>query len=88
MRGWWGRPLCSRNARSQKRERERSDHPSCSQNAHDETVLVRCAQWKATPPPPQGSPNPLGRVWKRGTVGQPEALAGERTRLGASRVGG
>ena len=25
-------------------DRESPDHPSCSQNAHDETVLVRCAQ--------------------------------------------
>ncbi len=25
-------------------DREQPDHPSCSQNAHDETVLVRCAQ--------------------------------------------
>ena len=25
-------------------DREPPDHPSCSQNAHDETVLVRCAQ--------------------------------------------
>ena len=25
-------------------EGERPDRPSCSQNAHDETVLVRCAQ--------------------------------------------
>ncbi len=69
----------------------------CSQNAHDETVLVRCAQWKPTPPPPQGPPNPLGRVWKRGTVGLSSLLAQRavaddprlaRTRLGASRAGG
>jgi len=25
---------------------EPPDHPSCSQNAHDETVLVRGAQWR------------------------------------------
>ena len=25
--------------------------PSCSQNAHGETVLVRCAQWKINQPP-------------------------------------
>ena len=36
--------LCSRNARPQKGRGESPNHPPCSQNAHDETVLVRCAQ--------------------------------------------
>ena len=26
--------------------------PSCSQNAHDEAVLVRCAQWETKQAPP------------------------------------
>ena len=31
--------------------------PLCSQNAHDETVLVRCAQWETNSGhPPGGSP--------------------------------
>ncbi len=37
-------PLCSRNARPQKDGEGVARCPSCSQNAHDETVLVRCAQ--------------------------------------------
>ena len=36
--------LCSRNARPQKDGEGAARCPSCSQNAHDETVLVRCAQ--------------------------------------------
>ena len=37
--------LCSRNARPEKDgEGEPPDHPSCSQNAHAQKVLVRCAQ--------------------------------------------
>ena len=32
--------LCSRNARPQKDERGAARCPSCSQNAHDETVLA------------------------------------------------
>ena len=36
--------LCSRNARPQNDAKEQADRSSCSQNAHDETVLVRCAQ--------------------------------------------
>ena len=35
---------CSRNARPQKDEEGVARCPPCSQNAHDETVLVRCAQ--------------------------------------------
>jgi hypothetical protein len=43
--------LCLRNARPQKDEEGAARRPSCSQNAHDETVLVRCAQWKINQPP-------------------------------------
>jgi hypothetical protein len=40
-------PCCSRNARPQKDEEGVARRPPCSQNAHDETVLVRCAQSRA-----------------------------------------
>jgi hypothetical protein len=36
--------LCSRNARPEKDEKGVARCPSCSQNAHDRNVLVRCAQ--------------------------------------------
>jgi hypothetical protein len=36
--------LFSRNARPEKGRMGVARCPSCSQNAHDETVLVRCAQ--------------------------------------------
>ncbi len=39
--------LCSRNARPQKVGEGAARCPSCSQNAHGETVLVRCAQKRA-----------------------------------------
>jgi hypothetical protein len=42
--------LCSRNARPPKDEGGAARCPSCSQNAHDKTVLVRCAQSRATWP--------------------------------------
>jgi hypothetical protein len=39
------RVRCARATRGLRRAGgEPPDHPSCSQNAHDETVLVRCAQ--------------------------------------------
>jgi hypothetical protein len=41
-------PLCSRNARPKKDGEGVARCPSCSQNAHDETVLVRCAQVKGS----------------------------------------
>jgi hypothetical protein len=37
-------PLYSRNARPKKEEEGAARCPSCSQNAHGEAVLVRCAQ--------------------------------------------
>ena len=40
--------LCSCNARPQKDEEGGARCLLCSQNAHDETVLVRCAQSRAT----------------------------------------
>src|SRR4029077_17765922 len=43
--GWNLMISCARATRGLRRmRREPPDHPSCSQNAHDETVLVRCAQ--------------------------------------------
>jgi hypothetical protein len=36
--------LCSLNARPEKDGEGAARCPSCSQNAHGETVLVRCAQ--------------------------------------------
>jgi hypothetical protein len=36
--------LCSRNARPMKVGKGVARYPSCSQNAHDQNVLVRCAQ--------------------------------------------
>jgi hypothetical protein len=39
--------LCARNARPQKDEEGAARCPPCLQNAHDETVLVRCAQSRA-----------------------------------------
>ena len=38
--------LCSRNARPPKDEEGAARCPPCSQNTHDETVLVRGAQFK------------------------------------------
>ena len=44
-RRWSLMIFCARATRGLRRMgREPPDHPSCSQNAHDETVLVRCAQ--------------------------------------------
>jgi len=40
--------LCSRNARPQKEGKGAARCPSCSQNAHDQNVLVRCAQYRTT----------------------------------------
>jgi len=39
--------------------------PLCSQNAHIQKVLVRCAQLRSTPPSPQGVPNPFFRGRRR-----------------------
>jgi hypothetical protein len=50
--------------------------PLCSQNAHDEAVLVRCAQSRAT------LATPLKRSIKNWKI-----LAREKARLGALRVG-
>jgi len=47
--------LCSRNTRPEKGRRGVARCPSCSQNAHDETVLVRCAQWGTYPSHPGGN---------------------------------
>jgi hypothetical protein len=37
-------PVLAQRAASEEQEGEQPDHPLCSQNAHDKTVLVRCAQ--------------------------------------------
>jgi len=50
--------------------------PPCSQNAHGETVLVRCAQLRAA----------LATPLKRG-IGNWKALARDKARLGALRGG-
>ncbi len=43
--GWPGEsPVLAQRAVSEEQEGEQPDHPLCSQNAHDKTVLVRCAQ--------------------------------------------
>ena len=39
--------LCSHNARPQKDGEGAARCPSCSQNAHNKNVLVRCAQSRA-----------------------------------------
>src|SRR5207244_5397795 len=43
--------------------------PSCSQNAHDETVLVRCAQLRAALATPfkRGMKNRKALAWANGT---------------------
>jgi hypothetical protein len=49
--------FCARATRGLRRMGgEPPDYPSCSQNAHDEAVLVRCAQWKINQPPPPHYP--------------------------------
>jgi hypothetical protein len=37
-------PVLAQRAASEEQEGEQPDYPLCSQNAHDKTVLVRCAQ--------------------------------------------
>ena len=62
--------LCSRNARPERVGGEQPDHPSCSQNAHDETVLAwdKSASWRArgwageNVARSQGQPRPLPLV--------------------------
>jgi hypothetical protein len=39
-------PVLAQRAVSEEQEGEQPDHPSCSQNAHDTTMLVRCTQKK------------------------------------------
>jgi hypothetical protein len=46
--------LCSRNARPEKDGEGVARCPLCSQNAHDQNVLVRCAQLRATLAAPLG----------------------------------
>ena len=60
--------LCSRNARPQKDEEGVARYPPCSQDAHGETVLVRCAQSRAA------LATPLNRVeaWR---IGKPHSMA-------------
>ena len=51
--------LCLRNARPQKDGKGAARCPSCSQNAHGETVLVRCAQSRAA------SATPSKEMWRK-----------------------
>jgi len=44
-------PVLAQRVASEEQEGEQPDHPSCSQNAHDKTVLVRCAQLGSSQPP-------------------------------------
>ena len=62
-------PLCSRNARPQKGGKGAARCPPCSQNAHDETVLVRCAQLRAALATPfkRGMKNRKALAWANGT---------------------
>ena len=53
--------LCSRNARPQKDEGGAARCPPCSQNAHDEAVLVRCAQSRAALATPLKRGKRIGR---------------------------
>ena len=55
-------PLCSRNARPKKDGEGAARCPSCSQNAHGETVLVRCAQWGTHPGHPGA--NVYEQAWR------------------------
>ena len=63
--------LCSRNARPEKDEEGATRRPLCSQNAHDETVLVRCAQSRAT----LATPRVKGSKNFKGLVRQPQSKA-------------
>jgi len=74
--GWLERSSCSRNALSQKDGEGAARYPPCSQNAHGETVLVRCAQLKAA------LVTPL-----EGEIGKEKALARDRASLRPLRAG-
>jgi hypothetical protein len=47
---------------------EQPDHPSCSQNAHDETVLVRCAQGRTVRRLPLGGSEETEEEWEGGLL--------------------
>jgi hypothetical protein len=53
---------CSRNARPQKDKRGAARCPSCSQNAHDKNVLVRCAHQRAALATPLKKAQRIGRA--------------------------
>jgi hypothetical protein len=69
-------PVLAQRAASEEQEGGQPDHPLCSQNAHDKTVLVRCAQLRAA------LATPL-----KGGIGNWKALARDKARLGALRAG-
>ena len=51
-KGWSLMIFFARATRGRRRDGEGAARcPPCSQNAHGETVLVRCAQWKINQPP-------------------------------------
>jgi hypothetical protein len=71
---------CSRNARPRKDEEGVVTCPTCSQNAHDETVLVRCAQWRAAVATPltRGEEDWKALAWANGTSQRASGWAGEK----------
>ena len=79
-KGWSLMIFFARATRGRRRDGEGAARcPSCSQNAHDETVLVRCAQQRAT----SATPSKRGiRNWKAlarvtGTSRRASGWAGE-----------
>ena len=79
--------LFARVTRGRRRvSRERPDLPSCSQNAHDKAVLVRCAQLKPATAPLQKASRSLGSEGGKGTVG-PSSLLAQRAVVGGPRRG-
>jgi hypothetical protein len=72
--------LCSRNARPQKDEEGAARCPPCSQNAHGETVLVRCAQSKAALAAPltRGEEDRKALAWANGMSRRASGWAGEK----------
>jgi hypothetical protein len=72
--------LCSRNARPQKDGERAARCPPCSQNAHGETVLVRCAQLRATLATPltRDEEDWKAFTWAAGTSRRASGWAGEK----------
>ena len=80
-KGWSLMIFCARATRGLgKMGGEQPDHPSCSQNAHDETVLVRCAQGRTVWLFPSRSnwENRKALAWANGTSRRASGWAGEK----------